>query len=318
MWTQEMEPVAREWLPKFRGRPGLAAWSLTEEIGPPVTEWLTPFYALVRELDPDHPPVLLHNNLAAAQADAARNRPAAITYDFYPYFLDPRSGPTTPPRSRAMYLGRMEGFYRAARAGGGVFWAMPQAWAEEPYESFFPPIVGMCGGMREPTPAEMKWQAWAAVATGATGVMYFLYQTGGTGRGLRGPDWEKTPMWDGAAAAFAALERLEKVLVRLERSDEEAILCRSTNDAVLLHTFKKRPPYAGHERYAIVVNHDAENPQTFGIDLLAAEKPRVFDLRRGEEVTDTLSALTLEPGEGTVYLLGTEEEWVAVRQLLAP
>jgi len=163
---------APERVPRFRGRPGLLAWSLTEEIGPELSRELSPYYGLVRELDPEHPPTVLHNNLEAAKVDLATNRPLVVTHDFYPFFWSPRSGPSNPRRSIAMYRSRIAAYYKACREHGASLWMMPQAWGAEETAPLDPPNYGYRQGMRTPEPGEIKLQGWVAVAEGATGLMF--------------------------------------------------------------------------------------------------------------------------------------------------
>jgi uridine kinase len=84
------------------------------------------YYALVRELDPTHPPTVLHNSSTSAARDFEVNRPVVVTYDFYPFFWNPRSGPSTPQRSLRMLRQRIDKFYVPARKAGASLWLMPQ------------------------------------------------------------------------------------------------------------------------------------------------------------------------------------------------
>jgi len=306
-------PRAEEWVPKFRGRWGLLAWSLTEEIGPELSRELEPYYRLVRKLDPEHPPTVLHNNLAAAGADLATNRPLVITHDFYPFFWSPQSGPSNPTRSLAAYRGRVAGYYRACRQHGASLWMMPQAWGQEETAPLDPPGYGYRRGMRTPAPGEIKLQGWVAVAEGATGIMF--YATVATRPGqhhLWDLNWTETSNTRAAGQLFTRLRRVAPLLCRLERDYGESGFVSVTNPKILAHTFAKRPDYAGDKkraRYVVLASLDGFGPQPF--DLAITPPAKVYDLVARQEITNKLTGMNLPAGEGTVLLIGTKEAYQA-------
>jgi len=307
---QVILPRAREWVPRFRGRYGLLAWSLTEEIGPELSRELAPFYRLVRELDPDHPPTVLHNNLNAAIADLETNRPLVVTHDFYPFFWSPRSGPSNPGRSLAMYRSRIAGYYRACREHGASLWMMPQAWGTAETAPLDPPNFGYRQGMRTPEPGEIKLQGWVAIAEGATGLMYYAAVASRPGEHqLWDPGWTETANTRAASELFRRVERVAPLLCRLERDYREDGFVKVSNPRVLAHSFVKRPGYSGEARYIVLASLDGFDPQT--VDLTLTTQERVYDLVSREEVTDKLAGLTLAAGEGMLLVVGTADDFAA-------
>jgi len=308
-YEQELVPTFKTLVEKVKNSPALLMWSLTEEIAPGTARFLTDYYRLVRELDPYHPPTVLHNNVAAAQDDLSINKPLVVSTDVYPFFLDPRHGPTTPERSLNYFARRMEEMYRLCRNAEAALWAVPQAWGAEPEYSFDPPYFGAVGGMRKPTAAMMKVQAWVAVLKGATGVFYFLYIANHPEEsGLRNYDWSETEQLRGATEVFAQLEKVAGLLVRLERDYEDAKFVTTSNPVVWLHTFKSKPKYGLRCRYAVVVNTDWEKEQSFELKLASPLPPRsfIYDCVAGKPLGQ--SALTLAAGEGTLLAFGSQQE----------
>ena len=307
-------PRAREWVPRFRGRWGLVAWSLTEEIGPELSRELGPYYELVRQLDPQHPPTVLHNNLGAAVADLQTNRPLVVTHDFYPFFWAPTSGPSNPRRSIDAYRGHVSGYYRACRKHGASLWMMPQAWGEDETAPLDPPNYGYRSGMRTPEPGEIKLQGWVAVAEGATGLMYYASLAGRPGEHqLWDEGWTETANTRAAGELFGVIRRVAPLLCRLERDDREAGFVEISNPRVLAHSFAKRPDYPGKARYLVLASVDGFESQSF--DLAVATEARIHDMTTRQDVTGKLTGLTLGPGEGTVLLVGTPEDFQADCQL---
>jgi len=303
-------PKAREWLPRFRGRPGLLAWSLTEEIGPELSRELSPYYELVRDLDPEHPPTVLHNNLEAAKVDLATNRPLVVTHDFYPFFWSPRSGPSNPRRSIAMYRSRIAAYYKACREHGASLWMMPQAWGAEETAPLDPPNYGYRQGMRTPEPGEIKLQGWVAVAEGATGLMYYAAVARRPGQHhLWDLGWTETANTRAAGELFARVERVAPLLCRLERDYREEGFVETDNPRVLAHSFTKRPGYRGDARYVVLASLDGFGPQSFALSV--HEKAKVYDVVDRRKVTGALDARTLGAGEGTLLLVGSEAQFEA-------
>jgi len=300
-------PRARDWLPKFRGQWSLAAWSLTEEIGPELSRELAPYYGLVRELIPDNPPTVLHNNLAATIADLETNKPLIVTHDFYPFFWSPRSGPSNPGRSVPYYRGRVSSYYRACRQHGASLWMMPQSWGTAETAALDPPNYGYRNGMRTPEPGEIKLQGWVAIAEGATGIMFYAaVASRPQDHHLWDMGWTETANTRAAAELFGRVTRVAPLLCRLERDYREEGFVSTSNPRVLAHTFVKRSGYPGNARYIVLVSLDGFGPQT--VDLSIKGNGPVYDVIDRTEVTGKLAQMELQAGEGRVFLVGTSEE----------
>jgi hypothetical protein len=285
----------------------LAAWSLTEEIGPELSGELSPYYELVRSLLPASPPTVLHNNLAAAKRDLETNKPLVVTHDFYPFFWSPRSGPSNPGRSVPYYRGRVSSYYRACREHGASLWIMPQAWGTAESAPLDPPNYGYRSGMRTPEPGEIKLQGWVAVAEGATGIMFYAAVA-------RKPEqhqlwdqgWTETANTRAATELFGRLTRVAPLLCRLERDYREEGFVRSSNPRVLAHSFVKRRGYPGDARYVVLASLDGFGPQTLDLSITGGD--RVYDMIDRTDITGNLTQMELAAGEGRVFLVGNQAE----------
>lgn len=303
-------PAAQEWIPRFADRPGVIAWSLTEEIAAEMSRELGPYYQLVRQLAPKQPPTVLHNNLDAAIADLETNRPLVITHDCYPFFWSPRSGPSNPRRSLAFYRGRVGSYYKACREHGASLWMMPQSWGCEPSAPLDPPNYGYRTGMRTPVPGEIKLQGWVAIAEGATGLMYYAaVASKPTDHQLWSHDWRETPNAQAAGELFAEVTKVAPLLCRLERDYREEGFVEVAGSNAIAHSFVKRDGYLGSARYVVLASLDGFEPQTVGLNITS--EASVFDLLTRQEVTGKLSAVSLGPGEGRVYLVGSRQQFEA-------
>jgi hypothetical protein len=125
-----------------------------------------------------------------------------VSFDRYPFFADPNSGPTG-NSSYSYFLGMAADIGTAFQQGNPQVWAMGQA---------FQGVEGKCsisangtvtvaaGSGLEwdmPTPAQVSWQAWAAAAMGAKGIIFFVY--------AQVPEWvttDETPPPRGASWAY--------------------------------------------------------------------------------------------------------------------
>lgn len=300
-------PRAREWLPKFRDRWSLAAWSLTEEIGPELSRELSPYYGLVRELIPANPPTVLHNNLAAAIADLETNRPLVVTHDFYPFFWSPRSGPSNPRRSVSYYRGRVSSYYRACRKHGASLWMMPQSWGTAETAPLDPPNYGYRNGMRTPEPGEIKLQGWVAIAEGATGIVFYAAVANRPeDHHLWDIGWTETANTRAAAELFRRVTQVAPLLCRLERDYREEGFVTSSNPRVLAHSFVKRREHPGNGRYIVVASLDGFGPQAVDISITGID--RVYDMIERTVVTGNLTQIELSAGEGRVLFVGSSED----------
>jgi len=171
-----------------------------------------------------------------------------LTVDIYPFFSKNNiNGPGEHGASTWYYVQACERTQYWAQQTGKTWWAMPQSY-QEAWGSWYPnekgDIIldpGCIQHWRMPTPAEIKWQTWAALANGARGSMYFIYYWPGTGskgaaantnpalapitmkeltntgapRGMIYPDGRPTPQYEAMGETFGEVRKLERVLCAL-------------------------------------------------------------------------------------------------------
>ena len=302
-------PAARTHVPRFRNRPGLLAWSIGEEVSPDVPERLTSYYKLLRELDPTHPPVFLHNSFEAAKNDLALNRPAALTYDCYAFTLDPQCNPTTTSASLNTYLGYTRRYRQLCDAADVPFWLMGQTWGEPSCEDLASPPYDRHYGMRKLPASLVRMQGWAAVAEGARGVFFFMYRQYADMEACRDRYWRKNERWQGAKQLFGELQPVTPLLLRLKRAeDQDARLAPKESGSMLVVRAFHRREKAGADRglYAVVFNSDEAKSCPLTLSGPAMEKAEVvWDYKQKKPVA---AEAMLEPGEGTVLWIGAKDQ----------
>lgn len=292
-YWERIQRTAREVLPRFKGYWGLLCWEITEEIPPEMVAEMTPYYQLVNELDPEHPAVIVHNNADSAALDAKTNRPPVICADIYPVLN--RSEQSI----RSYYKSLLRRLWENADSCGAVAWTLPQSYQEG---------VRIEGesvlSRRHPTPIEMKWQAWCAVAHGCTGLILFNWEyptpqeyAEGLCTSLKTPSGEDTPQWKAWGEVSAVMQKLAPTLLKLRHVDE--VFAKTSAEMVQVHGFRERE---GQGRYVIVVNDDFHEPQRFPLTLEGAASAR--DVLTGKTWTaQQLRDITLPPGEGMLLRL---------------
>jgi hypothetical protein len=292
-YWERIQRSCRDILPRFRGYWGLLCWEITEEIPPEMVADLTPYYQLVNELDPEHPGVIVHNNAASAALDAKTNHPPVICADIYPILN--RSDESI----RSYYKSLLTQLWKNADSCGAVAWTLPQSYQEG---------VRIEGesvlSRRHPTPIEMKWQAWCAVAHGCTGLILFGWDyptpkdyAEGLCTSLKTPTGEDTPQWQAWGEVSAVMEKLAPTLLKLRHVDET--FAKASADLVQVHGFRERE---GQGRYVIAVNDDFHQPQRFALAVEGGGGAQ--DVLTGKTWTaQQLRDLTLPAGEGMLLRL---------------
>ena len=211
-------------------------------------------------------------------------------------------------------------------------------------------VVYLPGGgphWRMPTPAEIKWQTWAAIAEGARGMTYFIYYwpagaanpkgdklptnlefqvsertNSGAPKGIIYPDGRPTPAYEAMGEAFGAVKPFQSLLLSLKPATEEFAY------------FWGGWPWPGDlltcwdgadgKKYAILVNGNFEKAQTMKLTLA---KPwlTVRDLRTGKAMKPVNDEpymdveVEVPPGEGTILeLLGGQEAAASVQAPMPP
>ena len=125
-----------------------------------------------------------------------------VSFDRYPFFADPTSGPTG-NSSYAYFLAMAQDIGTAYKNGNPQVWAMGQAFqgVEGGYDINADGTVTVAGGAGlewlMPTPAQVSWQAWTAAAMGAKEVIFFTYS--------------QIPQWVATVAKAQKRDRLGRI-----------------------------------------------------------------------------------------------------------
>ncbi|MBI5686151.1 MAG: hypothetical protein HZC54_13845 [Verrucomicrobia bacterium] len=299
VYASTLVPNAKKIVPPWRDRWGLLAWSLVEEINRDHVKEITPYYALMRELDPTHESLVLHNSHVACVEDMALNRNPVAFHDTYPFFIEPRSGPCSTSRSLAYFRQRLAQFAATAKERGVPMWVMAQSYGEPVGFDPDPPYFGHRGGVTPPTPAHLRVQAWLSLAYGAKGLWWYAYRVGlPVGISPISPDWKLTPLWNEIGRIHARISRLSGLLLKLEPAPDA-----KTAEVIgknLYSAWRKRGGDASEARYLIVVNESLTEPRAVTVKPInIAHKVRDISSSQLEE----RSSLTLQPGDGAVFVV---------------
>lgn len=79
----------------------------------------------------------------------------------------------------------------------------------------------------------------------------------------------------------------------------------------------------GH-RFMSVVNNDCKEIRQIGVELgywpgMLKNEEKLFDVRSGLMCDyNTIKLATLLPGDGTIYLVGTQEQWKSFKESFYP
>ena len=299
--------------------PGPLAWGLGDE---PKTEYMAEMAAYVASWHTYAPvepvtTVVTWGDLQSA-SESGFDR---LTCDVYPFDT---TGFTysTEPWNAWLSIAR-----RNVRAHP-VPWMMGQCF-QQPTGNFTADVEGnivyLRGGRPTflmPTPAQVSWQAWTAVAEGARGVFFFWYRgplitprawlppwsvNSRSPWGMTYPNGTATPQYEALGNAFAQIAALDPVLARLEPDpDGFAQLRRPSPDSRLVRVLRDSTT---RRRYLLAVG----GYEDIGLSNLTVQLgPNVQRLNRvsnGALVPlaangDLLEAeLSLPPGEGDLFLL---------------
>lgn len=254
---------------------------------------------------------------------------AAVCTDVYPFFAPGNpNGPNTPPTSRAWYRQHCTIAANVAYANGKTPWVMPQAyhevWGPWRYDNKGDVVI-LPGGIlhwRPPTPAEMRWQVWTALAAGVRGFFWFCYAPEpedhakqkpyvgsifprslavkqetplGFPGALTRPDGSASLQYEALAQTFGALKPLLPLLTGAVPA--EAALGQVEPPGLLGTLLNVE---AGR-RFAVVVNDDPDQAHDFKVRLKGDGDLR--DLIHGKvlpRAADGTATVTLAPGDGTL------------------
>jgi hypothetical protein len=151
--------VATEYIVAFREHPALLAWYLADEPQQPNRiPHLLALYQLVRDLDPQHPTLIVQLNPDLTLLDRLYNATDIFAADPYPV-------PDYPLTTVSDWTAITQTSARNAKPG----WTVTQAHALENYYPAYPP------GKREPTLAEKRCMAFLALTAQARGLILYSY-----------------------------------------------------------------------------------------------------------------------------------------------
>jgi hypothetical protein len=151
--------LATEYIVAFREHPALLAWYLADEPKQPDRiPHLLALYQLVRDLDPQHPALIVQLNPYQILLDGLYNATDIIAVDPYPV-------PDYPLTTVSDWTAITQTSARNAKPG----WTVTQAYASEVYYPASPP------GKREPTLAEKRCMAFLALTARARGLILYSY-----------------------------------------------------------------------------------------------------------------------------------------------
>lgn len=131
--------------------------------------------------------------------------PAVCLFDYYPLNIYTEIHPA----SFSDYIARVDEAARLAAANRVPFWMIAQG-------------CGITRNLRLLTPEEQRCMALLALAHGAKGIFYFMYQTSGAVKGLLTLDNAPTARMEAAARLNEDIKQLEPILLDLTRVENQA------------------------------------------------------------------------------------------------
>jgi hypothetical protein len=271
------EEVAREW----GKHPALLAYCPVEEIGDNVEQGETATVDALAEvgravarIDPDHPVVTIHIaawiNVARAEARIRGKELRALVADLYVFtevhdWSDPNASWKSPEEATSGFLKWTGEHAELARSRGIPLWMFGQAnettWVRK--------IEGKLQSRRNfkmPKEAEMRFQVWASILSGAKALFFFPYTSTPQppeesrraldeweyGTGMRTLDGKTTPSHAGLAKVGP---RLKEDLALLGRIVPDGAPAEA--DRILARRFKDPRDGSGH---VLVLNRDLSRP----------------------------------------------------------
>jgi len=252
----------------IKDHPAVLGYYLVDEPGnsPEVAQRIAAVKKLVETLDPKHPGF---SCLLGGYEDLLKIVDyRVLLIDIYPIGVN-WSG------DFSGYISELERGHQ--NAGDRPLWVIPQAFGKE-------------NAWKIPTSAEVRAQVWQAIACGARGIVYFIYQstTGIQGEWLKGMvGMDLKPMDDrleDIGKINSDIATLSPLLLTLKRTDDKLDLPAT----VLAHTFTDPTG----SRYVILANRSAARPIYF-----KSPFPLATDVLTGAKIT---SGISLEPGAGKV------------------
>ncbi len=150
---------------------------------------------------------------------------------------------------------------------------------------------------RMPEPVELRHEVMAALAHGAKGIFYFLYQSESWVHGLRDADYRPTPLLEEAARVNAKVQQMGPTLLAIERAD--AFRPAVSAGEGFAYTD------AGGGRYVFVLNTDVFESVRVRVELAASwgDVAGATDVYDGEAFEVAGGVLEVEVAPGDARLL---------------
>jgi len=153
---------------------------------------------------------------------------------------------------------------------------------------------------RMPEPAELRHEVMAALAHGAKGIFYFLYQSESWVHGLRDAGYQPTPLLEEAARVNAKVQKMGPTLLKIARNDAFRPQVSSGEGFGYTDT--------GGGRYVFVLNTDVLHAVDVTVTLPAAWSGAgaAVDVAGDESFTVRDGSLTVNvaPGDARLLRLG--------------
>jgi hypothetical protein len=283
---------------QYRDSGVIAGWAAGEEFRPARVPILDLPHEIIPAVDPRNTLVTIHNRTQAFEVIGQRADVRIAFRDIYPFFNNPRVGPTTFETSMNYFEDEIDKCQRWLPRGASL-WVMPQAQGEHGY-------------IRTPTPAEIKVQAWSAIAHGAQGLAYFIYHSAPAaeeGRlkfdGLRALDGSPTDRLEALTELAGTLAPLGPVITQWHRSRVPA-----ATDNRFIRAYLFGNPHG--KGYAVIYNRNVEQPSMGRVRVPLAVGDSVADLVKPGKIPSETSdgksifPVTLPPGEGIIVSLGVK------------
>lgn len=241
--------------------------------------------AAVRKFNPRTPAFCCLTGDSNGDAFLAASRSDVVAFDMYPLAPGVKEGDAKPLKDFATYADRFAG---SAAKHDARSWAVIQCHA-------------ITGGLRFPTPAEVRCMTYSSLATGNRGVFWFLYQSEQVGQammdGLVDRQFKSRPLWDEVGKLAKELAPLAPTLAKLKpaaaKLESNADLARAFNDG-------------DGNTYVIAVNFDTLHAKQITLKL-PGDYHGLKRLVHGtsDDATNSRDALswsaTLDPGDGAIF-----------------
>ena len=284
--------------------PAIIAWYGRDE---PTSSFLAEYLESKRalaDLDPQRPLVsALHLPAIRKKIGPALEVMIPDIYNFYP--STPTDGSVIRPHYEAIRRCREQ-------AGGKRIWYMPQTFSNRHYRNnkFF-------YSARYPRPEEIRQELYTAVAAGASGILFFCYNDlvtylDGKKRGEEF-DWTLVDQWGNGNPVYDEIAEFGRKIVPIMPSFLDAepgnYLSPSSPlpNVLLLGQFKNK-----YGILLVVVNQTTEKEFSGTLSFPLDAEKKQYDLVTLKEING--KDLDLRPGEGTLRLIATSENFAVIAE----